>query len=53
MTIIFSKTLYGIFVYQILADKSPELLDFSKDLSSLEPAVKVPLLELTVDIVNY
>ncbi|PHT35225.1 hypothetical protein CQW23_27025 [Capsicum baccatum] len=28
---------------QILADRSPELLEFSKDLSSLEPATKIQL----------
>ena len=28
---------------QILAEKMPEVLDFAKDFSSLEPATKVPL----------
>nr|XP_009795104.1 PREDICTED: formin-like protein 18 isoform X1 [Nicotiana sylvestris]XP_016480369.1 PREDICTED: formin-like protein 18 [Nicotiana tabacum] len=31
------------YLCKILADKSPELLDFSKDLSSLEPALKIQL----------
>ncbi|XP_060210118.1 formin-like protein 18 isoform X1 [Lycium barbarum] len=31
------------YLCKILADKMPELLDFSKDLSSLEPAVKIQL----------
>lgn len=53
VTIIFCRIVHDFFFRQILTDKLPELLDFSKDLSSLEPALKVSLLEPADDIVNY